>query len=397
MVQRTVNEKIERFIAAIDGGLAVLTAYDQVQLSGDMAAPFLQEANFWWLTGIDEPGWKVIIDGARRHVTLVRPQIDDVHRIFNGESSDERILQLSGAHEIIRQKELEAYLTRLAKTHRLANTYVDTVDYGFVHNPALRELHTMLTRLFASVQDCGNKLAKLRAIKTDDELVVLKQAARLTCESFATVRERLADYKYEYEVEADFTQLFRRHNAMHAYEPIVAAGENAVTLHYVANTDKVSKNKLLLIDIGARVNGYCADVTRTYAVNTTKRQREVHAAVENAQRKIIDIIQPDLSIMEYFQSVDEIMKDALEQLGLLRDRNDTDTYRKYFPHSVSHGLGVDVHDRLGAPRVLQSGMVLTVEPGIYIPEEGIGVRIEDDIVVTPTGHLNLTASLSTSL
>ncbi len=393
----TVNENTQRFIRAIDGGLAVLTAYDQVQLSGDMAAPFLQEANFWWLTRLTEPGWKVIIDGSRRHVTLVRPEVDEVHRIFDGESSDEQVLLRTGAHEVISLKEFERYLTKLNKLHSVVNTYVDKADYGFVHNPAQRDLHTVLSRIFTSVQDCGNKLSELRAVKSEDELVAMKRAAKLTCGAFKDVRARLAEYAHEYEVEADFTQYFRKHNATHAYEPIVASGANAVTLHYIENSDKLAKNKLLLIDIGARVDGYCADITRTYAVKPTKRQRAVHGVVEAAHHRIIELIQPDLPVGEYIQAVDEIMKGALSELGLLTDRTDNELYRRYFPHSVSHGLGVDVHDSLGKPRVLQPGMVLTVEPGIYIAEEGIGVRIEDDILVTKTGHLNLTGDLSTSL
>ena len=170
-----------------------------------------------------------------------------------------------------------------------------------------------------------------------------------------------------------------------------------MTLHYTKNSDKLAKNRLVLIDIGARVNGYCADITRTYGIRPTKRQRAVHAAVEAAHHRIIELIQPNLAIAEYMHAVDEIMKDALCELNLLEARSDDTTYRRYFPHSVSHGLGVDVHDSLGKPQFLQPGMVLTVEPGIYIAEEGIGVRIEDDILVTETGHLNLTAGLSTSL
>ncbi len=396
-MMKMVNEHTQRFIDAIDGGLAVLTAYDQVQLSGDMAAPFLQEGNFWWLMQVTQPGWKVIIDGARRNVVLVRPEIDEIHRIFDGEASDERLLAQSGAHEIILHKDFEKYLARLSNVHSVVRTYVDKTDYGFAHNPAQRELYAVLSRIFTSVQDCGVQLASLRALKDANEIAVMKQAAKLTCAAFADVRDRLSQYAHEYEIEADFTQYFRRHNATHAYEPIVASGANAVTLHYIENNDRLSKNKLVLIDIGARVNGYCADITRTYCINPTKRQRAVHGAVEAAHHRIIELIQPNLTVAEYMHAVDEIMKDALCELGLLEARSDETTYRRYFPHSVSHGLGVDVHDSLGRPRYLQPGMVLTVEPGIYIAEEGIGVRIEDDILVTETGHLNLTAALSTSL
>jgi Xaa-Pro aminopeptidase len=152
-----------------------------------------------------------------------------------------------------------------------------------------------------------------------------------------------------------------------------------------------------VIDIGARINGYAADVTRTYAIKPSKRQQAVHAAVQNVHQRIIELLKPGLLVADYARTVDEIMKDALQTLGLLDRRDDETTYRKYFPHAVSHGLGVDVHDRLGSPRYFEPGMVITVEPGIYIPEEGIGVRIEDDILITETGHDNLTRKLSTDL
>ena len=119
--------------------------------------------------------------------------------------------------------------------------------------------------------------------------------------------------------------------------------------------------------------------------------------MQDAQRQIVALLKPDLLVEEYHRDVDGIMKHALVSLGLMKDENDETNYRKYFPHAISHGLGVDVHDSLGGPRYLQQGMVLTVEPGIYIPEEGIGVRIEDDILITATGHSNLSGRLSTDL
>ena len=164
------------------------------------------------------------------------------------------------------------------------------------------------------------------------------------------------------------------------------------------NDDKLRPRELLLLDIGARVDGYAADITRTYAVGEpTKRQIEVHEAVETAQKEIIGLLQPNLSVEQYQKDVDRVMSKALQSLGLMHGVDDEKNYRKYFPHAVSHGLGVDVHDSLGGPRMLVPGMVLTVEPGIYIPEEKIGVRIEDNILITEKGHVNLSARLSSSL
>lgn len=382
---------------AAAGSPVVLTAYDAMQQSGDMAAPFLQEASFWWATGIEEPGWKVIIDSSRQRTILVRPKCSDTQRIFEGEVSDKEVLSTSGADEIIAEADLESYLRRLAQRHTLVYSLYDKTAYEFVVNPAQRALHDMLTRVFASVEDIGKTLHELRAIKSDDEIDAIKKAIAVSVRAYRSVREQLDTYKHEYEIEAAFTHQFRRVNATHAYTPIVAADSHAVTLHYTANVGRTTGRSLILIDIGARVNGYSADITRTYACNPTDRQRQVHQAVASAQRKIIALLGPNVLVSEYLASVDEIMKTALEELGLLKDRSDDTTYRHYFPHAIGHGLGIDVHDSLGAPRYFQKGMILTVEPGIYIPEEGIGVRIEDDILITEKGATNLTRMLSTDL
>ena len=389
---------VVRLIEALDGGLVVVTAYAQQQLSGDMAAPFVQEASFWWLSRIEQPGWKLVIDGSRRKTTLIRPRLTKSQIVFDGGLDDSRALELSGAHDVIGADEFEAFLRQARRAHSMVYTIKPNIEeYDFETNPAQHELCVVLERIFTTVQDCTPTLAQLRAIKTPFEIMSMKKAIKLTTTAFAEVRARLGDYSYEYEIEADITRCFRRHNAKHAYEPIVASGKNALTLHYTANRHKLAKNQFVLIDVGARADGYCADITRTYCINPTKRQRQVHEAVEHAHHAIISLIKPGLPVAEYLSQVDEIMKDAMIRLGLLKDRSDEVLYHTYFPHAVSHGLGVDVHDSLGAPRYLAEGMVLTVEPGIYIPEEGIGVRIEDDVLVTKTGYKNLSGSLSTNL
>lgn len=387
----------QRLYAHSQGALIILTAYDALQQSGDMAAPFLQESSFWWLTGITEPGWKLVLDTARKHATLVRPERSEVDVLFNGESNDELIRNQSGVTDIIPAKEFERFLRQTHRHHAIAKTLNPKQAHEFVLNPAPAALEATLKRIFDSVQHCDQLLAELRAIKQPEELARMRKAAKLTCAAFAEVRQQLSTLKTEAEVEAEYIYRFHRQGATHAYEPIVASGHNACVLHYTANNAKLRAKELVLIDIGARVDGYSADVTRTYCLNPTKRQRAVHCEVERAEQRIIALIRPGLSVREYIQQGDEIMKDALETLGLLPDRTDEASYRTYFPHSVSHGLGVDTHDSLGAPRYFEPGMVLTVEPGIYIDAEGIGVRIEDDILVTDSGHENLTASLPTAI
>ena len=392
----------QRLMAELKGGVAVLGAYTSMQRGNDMAFGFEQEANFWWLTGVEAADWWVIIDAKRGKTWLVAPHLSEMHQIFDGSLSKESALKISGADDVIARDDAKSLLRDMAKKHSVVYTLGEqphAEHFDFVLNPAPKKLHDQLSRTFNAVQDCRKTLAKLRAIKQPAEILRIKKAIKLTMDAFIHVKSLLEAAQYEYEIEAEFSYFFRARGAKgHAYDPIVAAGKNACTLHYIQNDAKLKSRELLLLDIGARVDGYAADITRTFAVGeVSKRQREVHEAVETAQKEIIKLLKPGLPVEQYQKDVDKIMGEALQNLGLMHGADDETNYRKYFPHAVSHGLGVDVHDSLGGPRVLQTGMVLTVEPGIYIPEEKIGVRIEDNILITEKGATNLSARLSTGL
>lgn len=387
---------------ALNGGVAVLAGYTQMQRGNDMAFGFEQESNFWWLTGIEFPDWWLIIDGTRSKSWLVSPHISEAHHIFDGSLSSEDAMKISGVDEVIEHDQALDLLRDLGKKHSVVYM-MDEYPYGghqdFTLNPAGKVTRDIASRSFNAIQDCRKELTRLRAIKQPEEIVAIKKAVDLTVNAFTLVKNKMDSYSYEYEVEADFTYHFRSRGARgHAYDPIVASGKNACTLHYVANNDKLKKRQLVLLDIGARTSGYAADVTRTYVYGEpTKRHMQVHAVVQTAHQRIIELVQPHLDVEQYQRDVDAIMIDALLDLGLMSSPDDKANYHKYFPHAISHGLGVDVHDSLGAPTQLQAGMVLTVEPGIYIPEESIGVRIEDDILITEEGRTNLSARLSTDL
>jgi Xaa-Pro aminopeptidase len=388
-------------VRAVQGGVIVASAYSAMQSSGDMAAPFLQEANFLYLTGIREPDWMLIIDGSQSKSWLVMPTVDDVHRVFNGGIDAEDARRISGVKTIITADEAMKLLRTLARTHTVAYTTEQPAhadDYDFVLNPSFKRTKHMLERLFTNVQSCQRELTTLRAIKQPVEIEAIKSAISHTAKAFSKVKANMNSYRYEYEIEAEFTYLFRKNGSEgHAYDPIVASGVNACTLHYSVNESKLSSRQLVLMDIGARANGYAADITRTYAKGEpTKRQRDVHQAVERAHYEIIDLIEHGIPVEQYQRNVMRIMERELVGLKLMK-AGDEKALRRYFPHAVSHGLGIDVHDSLGAPRTLQTSMVLTVEPGIYIPEEGIGVRIEDDILITESGRKNLSATISTGL
>ena len=391
----------KRIRDTLKSGVLVLSGYHSMQLTADMAAPFEQEANFWYLTGVNEPDWWLIMDMTADSTWLVAPDLSESHMVFDGSLSPEVATQISGIKKVISRREADDLLRRLAKTHSLAYTlgkmpHSDML--GFQLNSSSHDMYALLDRIFTGVRDCRKDIAALRAIKHPDEIKLIQKAIDMTTGAFESVQKSINSYKYEYEIEADFTYNFRRQGASgHAYAPIVAGGGNACTLHYDTNNDKLHKQSMVLIDIGARLDGYPADITRTYSLGrTTKRQLDVHSAVQYATSEITKLLRPGLSLQEYIQSVDEIMKRHMIELGLMKDNSDDVAYRKYFPHSVSHGLGVDVHDSLGGYKYFEPGMVLTVEPGIYIPEENLGIRIEDNILITENGHRNLSSSLSTS-
>lgn len=389
----------ERLAQQCRDGIILITAYTQVQRSGDAAFGFEQEANFWWLTGVDAPDWQLLIDAAAHKSWLIAPEVDVMHHIFDGSLAPDVAKDQSGVHDVLSRHEADEKLAGYARRGAVAWTLGDDPHakyYDFSLNPAPSKLRRALLRRFSEVRDVRPLVSKLRAIKQPLEIRAMQQAIDGTIEVFRHVQATLDSYTHEYEVEAEFSYHFRRSGLDgHAYDPIVAAGEHACTLHYDTNNGPLKHGDLLLLDIGARTGGYVADITRTYAIGTpTGRQCDVHHAVQAAQREIIELIQPGESVKVYQESVDRIMHQAIGSLGLMTDKA---AYRRYFPHAISHGLGVDVHDSLGAPEVFMPGMVLTVEPGIYIPEEGIGVRIEDDILVTADGSRNLSAALSTDL
>lgn len=379
--------------------IAVFTAHAAVQKNADTAYAYEQESNFFWLTGITEQGWQLVVDGFTKRAWLVAPDVSEQQRIFEGSLSYDDARSVSGVGEIVSVDEGANILDRLAKSYNTVwslDEHPHADHFEFIVNPAPAILWERLRGIFKEVKGARELLSKQRAIKSTEEVRLIQQAIDSTVDAFSSIHENINSLRSEYEIEAEFNYSFTKSGTQgHAYDPIVAGGANACTLHYGKNKDQLPENGLVLLDVGARVGGYAADITRTYAVGTpTQRQVAVHAAVQKAHFAIIDLLAPGLSVREYHERVDEIMKEALRSLDLLGSDDD---YRKYFPHAISHGLGVDVHDSLGKPEALQSGMILTVEPGIYIPEEGIGVRIEDDILITATGNRNLSAALSTEL
>ena len=380
------------------GALVVITGYGEMQRTYDSAARFEQEANFWYLTGVDSPDWWLVLNGTHGTEWLVEPDMSETQRIFDGGVSAEQVRAASGIKTVLTRDEALRRLRALTKHHSMVYTTEQPTGLRehahFQLNHAQSELKKTLERIFQNVQVCNRELAVLRTIKQPSEIAAIEKAIKITAVALDRMKDTLVTAKYEYELQATLDYEIRRQGAWgHAYDPIVASGQNACTLHYNRNDQKIAKKNLVLLDVGARVDGYAADISRTYALSQpTKRQQAVHDAVREAQERIIALLEPGLMFTKYEEHVEMIMKSALESLGLSTDR-----YREYFPHAIGHGLGIDVHDTLAGYDTLQPGMVLTVEPGIYIPDESIGVRIEDDILITDSGNRNLSRSISTSI
>jgi Xaa-Pro aminopeptidase len=378
----------------------VITANGRLQQTADEAYAFSQDSNFWYLTGIDEPDVVLIMEQNKEY--LILPERTQVSEIFDGAISTEDVSSISGIKEVYTEKEGWKYFgSRLKRLRHVATLganppYMET--FGMYANPARGVLIQRLKEYNANLEllDIRLHLARQRMIKQEPEMVALQKAIDITLDTLKTISKpsTLKRYAYEYEIEADISRGFRRAGAQgHAFTPIVAAGEHAVTLHNIANEGKLASDELLVADVGAQYNHYAADITRTFDLGAApKRALNVHAAVLEVYSYACSLLKPGVLMRDYEKEVETFMGEKLRELGLIKviERSDV---RKYFPHATSHYLGLDAHDAGDYDRPLEPGVVMTVEPGIYIPEEGIGIRVEDDVLITSSGIEVLSARL----
>lgn len=386
----------QNLMKQLRGGLVVITGYNALQWAGDTAVPFRQEANFWYLSGIKEPDWWIIIEGVHATTWLVQSVRTDQQRLFDGSLPPSIAKKISAAHEVISPAVAEDLLRQLAHKHPLAYTIQPPKHYhklGFTLNPALASLEQKLQRIFANVQDCSADVAKLRAIKQAVEIAAIKKAVAITRCGYDDIYDNLSTFKYEYEIEAEFLRCLRNAGADGgAYEPIVASQKNACTLHYNKNNQKLVLNAPVLLDVAAKYHYYCADVSRTYGLGSlSPRVKSIHQAILDAHQTIIRLLKPGLSLHDLQEKSDDIMKRVIKDTGLTKSLSDP-SWRRYFPHAIGHGVGIEPHDPLGFQE-LKAGMVLTIEPGVYIPKERIGIRIEDTILLSKNGCTNLSKGI----
>ncbi len=381
------------------GAVILLGANSLVQRTGDTNYPFRQNSNFFWATGYDFPDawfwlWPDQADTKLREILFV-PRLSDNEKLWNGRELEfDEISALTG---IARVEPLDHFTEVLHALDQAKHVYL--ADHMA---PASVRLNRRLKRDFPSTTFANGRLVieELRTVKSDLEVEQIKQAIELTALGLATAKEQLKSGIKEYELEAILTASFRRHGARLAFEAIVATGRNACTIHYQANVATVAQGDLVLLDVGAEAANYAADISRTWVAGfASARQAEVYQAVQGVQRAAIELMQADTDVREFELKVRDLVVEKLHQLGLLSDAvlKDMVSARraslKYFPHATTHFLGLDVHDVGDITKPWEPGMVLTCEPGIYIPEEGIGVRLEDDILITAEGPLNLSAAI----
>lgn len=378
----------------------VLTANGLLQRGADSPFPFAQDANFWYLTGIDEPDVTVVIDGQREF--LVAPIREGARATFDGVVDENALAKISGIHDVVNEsagwKRIDELLGKTGRVAAMAPAANYIEQFGMYSNPSRLRMIERLRKHVTDLEivDIRLEMARLRMLKRPEEIEALKTAIDITAASLTDAFKTRADYNYEYELEAQVAAGFRKRGAAgHSFEPIVAGGKRACTLHNVANNGKLKPDELVVVDVGAEYEHYAADITRTIALQKpTKRQYDVYDAVLDVQTYAAGLLKSGVYLDVYEGKVAKYMAKKLKELKLITNANDV---RTYFPHATSHYLGLNVHDVGDYEQALQEGCVITVEPGIYIPEEGIGVRIEDDVLITKSGIEVLSAQLPRKL
>lgn len=386
--------------------IAVFQSNDQMPTNADGTMPFRQNNDLLYLCGIDQAESILVLcpdypDEELREVLFLQ-ETSELIAIWEGHKfTKDEAADLCGIKTIFWLSDFESIFNKLMA--EAENVYLNS-------NEHIRAVVQVKTRDARFISWCQEKyplhnyersaplMHKLRAIKSQHEIDVLQHACNITEQGFRRLLSFIKPGVMEYEIEAELIHEFLRNRSRgFAYEPIIASGYSACVLHYIENNKECKDGDVLLLDIGAEYANYNADLTRSIPVNGkyTQRQKDVYNAVLRVQRAAMDMLRPGNVIPEYHNEVGKIMEGELLGLGLI-DKTDiknqdpkSPEYRKYFMHGTSHHLGLDVHDVGNIYRKMEAGMVFTVEPGIYIREENLGIRIENDVVIKKDGLLDL--------
>ncbi|MDB5274867.1 MAG: X-Pro aminopeptidase [Chitinophagaceae bacterium] len=392
------------------GGIAIFLSNDIYPTNADGTFPFRQNNDLFYLTGIDQEDTLLVLfpdaTEEKHKVILFIKETNEHIAIWEGAKLTKAEAQeLSGIGTVYWEKDFEKIVHTLlldaqhiylnANEHGRAEKSVQTKEDRYAtHIKQHYPLHS-LERSAPIIQD-------LRVIKTTEEIEQVSKACQITGDAFQRVLKFVKPGVYEFEIEAEITHEFLRQRSYGpAYPSIIASGKEACVLHYVTNNKICKDGELILMDFGSSYGNYAADLTRTIPVNGTftPRQKEVYQSVLHILKQSTLLLKIGNTFENYQKEVVQLVEEELIKLKLIdpqevkKQNPDNPLYRKYFMHGISHFLGLDVHDVGVRKGAMKAGMLLTCEPGIYIQEEGIGIRLENDILITPNGPLNLMESI----
>lgn len=391
--------------------LAVFNSNDIYPISADSTMPFQQHRDIFYLSGVDQEESILVIfpdakDEKHREILFLRETNEHI-AVWEGEKlTKEAALEVSGIKTVYWLNQFDSiFKTLMAEAeciylntneHLRANTEVQTREDRFIID-CKQKYPAHIYRKSAPI------MHKIRAVKEQAEIDLMAHACSITEKGVRRLLSFIKPGVYEYEIEAELAHEFIRNRSKgFAYTPIIASGKNACVLHYIENNQICNDGDVILMDFGAEYANYASDLTRCFPVNGrfTPRQRDVYNAVLNVKKFAETMLVPGTMLAEYHKEVGLFMEKELVKLGLIdttdikNQKPDWPAYKKYFMHGTSHYIGLDTHDLGPWNEPMQAGMVFTCEPGIYIPEENLGIRLEDDLVVRNAGGpLNLMANI----
>ena len=384
-----------------NNSVVMLFAGKPCKKTGDELYEFTPNRNFYYLTGIQEQEHIVVLSKVKDIVNekLFLKDIDLAKEMWNGKTlRDDEGKEISGMEDVVYMKDFDSYINRLINGLEEINLYLDldreAIDEAdSIANIFAKEIRNKYPQVI--VKNLSSKIAPLRMIKSEQEIAEMKKAIEITIEGVKALMKNAKAGMKEYELEAYFDFECKTKGVKDlAFRTIAAASKNATILHYVENNSELKDGDLILFDLGAQWNLYNADITRSLPVNGkfTERQKEVYEAVLRVNKAVIEKIKPGVDSKELNLWAKDLIAEECIKLGLIKEKSEVS---KYYWHSIGHNLGLDTHDlgMHGREFTFAEGMVFTVEPGIYIGEESIGIRIEDDILVTKDGCEVLTKNM----
>ncbi|NOZ45885.1 MAG: M24 family metallopeptidase [Chlorobi bacterium] len=390
--------------------IAIINSNDQMPRNGDQLYPFRQNSDLFYLCGIEQEKTILLLcpfhNNKKFHEVLFVIKPNKSTEIWEGHKySKEEAQNISGIKTIYWLEEFNAVFRELALGAK--NIYLNSNEYTkFSTELDLRDSRFIISikKLFPNHNyiRLAPEITKLRTIKSPAEIELIKKACEITKKAFFRVLQFANPGVYEFEIEAEMSHEFTiNRSSGHAYAPIVGSGINACTLHYIENNCECISGDLILMDFGAEYANYAADCTRTIPVNGkfSTRQKQIYNSVLFVLKKAMKLMAPGMTINKLNKKVTSIMENELVKIGLLtkeqiKSQNpENPAVTQYLMHGVSHFLGLDVHDVGSKDEPFKPGMVLTCEPGIYIEEEKTGIRLENDILITQDGNINLTESI----